>query len=147
MCRQKKICCYHLLSFAGRILTWVSINTDPTTTLLTLVYDLYKTWFKLFLFFFTYLEVISVVNAAWLTGLVKPWEIWALNFWLWILQAEKKLCKNLVIHKKFTPLHSVYAGRFLSSFYPHVKAHSCFASTYHFLAFPILIFYMIAFHI
>ena len=30
-----------------------------------------------------------MVDAARLTGCVKPGEIWQLNFWIWILQAEE----------------------------------------------------------
>ena len=88
--------------------------------------------------------VLSVVYAARLTGWVKLREIWQLNFWSWILQAEENNVRIQYSIKMWTPLRSFYSERFVFS---HVFAHSRFANAYHFSAFPILIFCGIAFRI
>ena len=84
------------------------------------------------------------MDAAQLTGWVKPGEIWQLNFWIWILQAKENYFRIQYSMKIWTLLSSFYPERFLFS---RIFAHSHFASTYHFLAFLILIFYGIAFWI
>ena len=87
---------------------------------------------------------LSVVDAAQLTGWVKPGEIWQLNFWIWILQAEENYLRIQYSMKTWTTFCSFYLGRFLCSL---VFAHSRFISAYYFLAFLILIFYGIGFRI
>ena len=87
-------------------------------------------------------DKISVVDAARLTGWVKPGEIWQLNFWIWIFQAKENYFRIHYSMKIWTLLRSFYSERFLFS---RVFAHSHFASTHHFLDFPILIFYQMAF--
>ena len=87
-------------------------------------------------------DKISVVDTARLTGWVKPGEIWQLNFWIWIFQAKENYFRIHYSMKIWTLLRSFYSERFLSS---RGFAHSHFASTHHFLAFPILIFYRMAF--
>ena len=45
-----------------------------------------------------------MVDVVWLTGLVKQGEIWQLNFWIWILQAEGNYVKIKYSIKKLTSL-------------------------------------------
>ena len=82
--------------------------------------------------------------ATRLTGWVKPGEILQLNFWIWILQAKENYFRIQYSMKIWRLLRSFYLERFL---FFCVFAHSHFASVYHFLAFPILIFYGIVFRI
>ena len=75
----------------------------------------------------------SVVNAAQLTGSVKPGKNWQLNFWIWILQAEENHVRIQYSIKIWTLFRSFY-------FFSRIFTHSHFANAYDFLAFPILIF-------
>ena len=84
------------------------------------------------------------VDAARLTGWVKPGENWQLNVWIWILQAKENYFGIQYSMKIWTVLRSFYLERLL---FFRVFAHSHFTSTYHVLAFPILIFCGIAFRI
>ena len=89
-------------------------------------------------------KYITVVDETRLTGWVKPGEIWQLNFWIWTLQAEENYVRIQYSMKIWTPLRSFYSEMFLFSC---VFAHSYFGSAYHFLVFPILMLYGIAFRI
>ena len=85
----------------------------------------------------------STVNyAARLIGCVKPGEIWQLTFWIWILQVEENYVRIQYSMKKVHTVAFILCGKVF--IFLHI-AHSRFASAYHFLAFPKLILYRIAF--
>ena len=59
---------------------------------------------------------LPVMDAAQLTGWVKPGEIWQLNFWIWILQAEGNYVRIQHSIKIWTPLRSFYCVHCFSTF-------------------------------